>query len=104
MVSKAMWLNVLLPKKLAVVVTDEELEALNKKNQEALANEINIASELAYELDSNDIIVIKRKIGSNGQLFGSVNHKAIIEEIKSLYKQYDNVINGKYFGVTEDSS
>lgn len=75
--------NFLLPKKLAVEATKENMKdlelkqkALDKKQKE----EFEKASSLAEELKQKSIIIAV-KTGENGKLFGSVTNKEVAEEL-----------------------
>lgn len=74
-------------------------------NQDAIntaAQELSKALEFSGKLSANGAITrIVKKVGSNGQLFGSVNHKAIIDHVRTCISHYDSVIDSKAFQVTE---
>jgi len=81
-VSVPHWNNVLKPKKLAEIVTDDEVEAMADEiaaKKEAAKAE---AAALAKEIDGT-LISFNRKAGPAGQLFGSVQLKEILDEIRS---------------------
>jgi len=43
------------------------------------------------------------KIGANGQLFGSINAKTIIETMKEGYAAYGDILNSKVVGIAKIS-
>ena len=83
-VSAALWSNVLLPKKVAQRVTDEELASLDEKEAARQAEELAIAQRAEAELARVQVIVFKRKVGQNRQLFGAVTGKQILESVKQM--------------------
>lgn len=98
MVSKALYTNVLEPKRIAEKVSDDEMasitQAASAKEQAIIA----LAEELANKLVTNSVIK-RMKIGANGQLFGSINAKVITETIREGYPMYGDVLSGKAVGV-----
>lgn len=86
-VSPALYTNVLSRNKQAKMVTDEEIE---QENKEKLAKEATIltrANEIGLKIENlkgSSSIIIYKKVGTNGQLFGSVTKKNIIENLTTL--------------------
>lgn len=77
--------NFLLPKKMAVAATSDNLNnlKLQKNNQEKVAREqLEAAQDFAKELESKEVIV-SIKAGEGGRTFGSVSSK----EIALAYKE-----------------
>lgn len=79
--------NFLIPKKLAVIATEEIL--LEKKSKDEASSfhkeqEFLKAKETAKFLD-NKTVVIHAKSGENGKLFGSVTSKEIANEIEKQF-------------------
>lgn len=79
--------NYLLPRKLAEVANDGNVNALNKKNElerkKKLA-EIEEAQEQAEKLKNKEIIIIT-KTGDSGKLFGAITNKDIAIELKEKF-------------------
>lgn len=76
--------NFLLPKKMAVAATAENLNnlKLQKSNQEKVAQEqLEAAQNFAKELETKEIIVSIRA-GEGGRTFGSVSSKEIAQAFK----------------------
>lgn len=76
--------NFLLPKKMAVAATTENLNnlKLQKSNQEKVAQEqLEAAQNFAKELETKEIIVSIRA-GEGGRTFGSVSSKEIAQAFK----------------------
>jgi large subunit ribosomal protein L9 len=101
MVSNALWNNVILPKKLGVRISDQELAVMQQQAADQAAKELEFSKEFIKKLTAaGAIAAISKKVGSNGQLFGSVNHKAIVEQVKKCVAGYDEVVDNKAFHVT----
>jgi len=93
-VSEGYGRNYLLPRKLAVEATADNLNAMRMKEKAkaaALAAEKAKASENAKALESL-IVKIPAKAGSGGRLFGSITSKEISDCLK---KQYNIDIDSK---------
>ncbi len=76
--------NYLLPRGFAKVATDEVIKEWEKeeaKRKAALEAELKAINELKEKLE-NAKIVIKHKLGANGQLLGAVTNKEIAEKLK----------------------
>lgn len=76
--------NFLLPKKLAVAATADNLNnlKLQKNNQEKVAQEqLEAAQNFAKELESKEV-VLSIKAGEGGRTFGSVSSKEIAQAFK----------------------
>jgi len=81
--------NFLIPKGYAKVATPEvikEWEKLQAKKEAELQAELEKINKIKEKLESEKI-VIKHKLGANGQLIGSVTNKEISEVLKE--KGYD---------------
>lgn len=75
--------NFLFPNKLAEKATQENMQklaAINKKKQEAENTEKKTAGEIKKKIESAEIVISAK--AKNGKLFGSINAKAIGEELK----------------------
>ena len=76
--------NMILPKKLGVLATPENMNnlKLQKANAEKVAQEnLEAAQAFAKELESKDVI-LTLKVGEGGRTFGSVSSKEISEAAK----------------------
>ena len=76
--------NFLLPKKLAVAATADNLNnlKLQKNNQEKIAQEqLEAAQNFAKELETKEVI-LSIKAGEGGRTFGSVSSKEIAQAFK----------------------
>ena len=82
MVSKAFWTNVLQPKKGAEVITDTELLRIETEAKEASLKAVADAKEAIAQISTLEKISLKRKIGKNNKLFGTVTIKNILDELK----------------------
>ncbi|SEQ81392.1 large subunit ribosomal protein L9 [Lachnospiraceae bacterium NE2001] len=77
--------NFVLPKKLGVEATPENLNNLKLKNQndeKVAAENLAAAQKLAAELKDKKVVA-SVKVGENGKTFGSVSTKEIAELIKT---------------------
>ncbi|GAB6046126.1 50S ribosomal protein L9 [Caminibacter profundus] len=78
--------NYLIPKGFAKLATDEVIREWEKQEAEKKAKleaELKELNETKEKLQ-NSKIVIKHKLGANGQLIGSVTNKEIAEKLKEL--------------------
>lgn len=101
--------NFLLPKKLAVIATNDAIN-LMKQADASQQRKIELEKEEARklcELIESFKIIITAKAGSGGKLFGAVTSKEIVENIKLNYKididKHKLVLkeNIKHFGTFE---
>lgn len=79
--------NYLLPRKLAVLATEERLEELHReKDREAKKKkkELEEARRLAQMLEGATVTVVARA-GEGGKLFGSVTNKEIAQAIENTF-------------------
>ncbi len=90
--------NFLFPKKLAVEATKGNMDAKNRRDENAEQERQQILDEAkALKTKIDDIeVVIKGKMG-NGKLFGAVTNKEIQEELK---KQHNITIDKKKISLT----
>jgi len=75
--------NFLLPKGFAKLATDEVIKAWQeeqKKKEEELKKEISKINELKEKIEKTTL-VIKHKLGANGQLYGAITNKEIANEL-----------------------
>jgi len=76
--------NFLIPKGFAKVATDEvikEWQEEQKRKQEELEKELAKLNELKKKIESTTL-VIKHKLGANGQLYGAITNKEVAEHLK----------------------
>ena len=81
--------NFLLPRKLAVVATPENMKLMKqqeKARQKKLEADKKKADEIAKKLENVLVKITARSGGDGGKLFGSITTKEISEE---LFKQHD---------------
>lgn len=75
--------NFLLPKGFAKLATDEVIKAWQeeqKKKEEELKKEISKINELKEKIEKTTL-VIKHKLGANGQLYGAITNKEVANEL-----------------------
>ncbi len=82
-VNLALWLNMLQPAKSAKKVTDKDLERMERRTEEAKARELEEANTLLKLVSGLPRISIRRKVGNENKLFGSVTSKIILNSILS---------------------
>eukprot|EP00961_Rhodomonas_salina_P025238 340449-Rhodomonas_salina.1 len=75
--------NFLRPKALADLISDAEVEVKEAKEQEARDELKQEAVDQAAALKAMGSVVVKRKVGAGGKIFGSVTSKQLIDEIKT---------------------
>jgi len=76
--------NFLLPRKLAVLATPEAIKEFEEKKAQLEAKikaEIEEINKIKEALESKKL-VIKHRLGANGQLIGAVTNKEIAEKLK----------------------
>ena len=76
--------NFLVPKGMAKIATPEVIKEWEKeeaKRKAELEKELKKINELKTKLE-NETLIIKHKLGANGQLIGSVTNKEIAEILK----------------------
>lgn len=84
MVTPAFYNNKLRPTKCAVLISDEEVQKEQAKAVEADKQTRETALRMK-ELFLSTNITFKRKVGPDGQLFGGIGPKAIMEEVQRMY-------------------
>ena len=75
--------NFLLPKGFAKLATDDVIKLWQeeqKKKEEELKKEISKINELKEKIE-NTTLVIKHKLGANGQLYGAITNKEVANEL-----------------------
>jgi len=80
--------NYLIPRKLAVAATQENMVVMKqqeKTRQKKLAADKAAATEAAAKLEGIIVKITARAGGSGGKLFGAVTSKEITEELKSQH-------------------
>ena len=95
-VSSALWQNVLSPGKKADRISDDEMSNINKEKDAALQEAIGLANGVVAALKSNQSALrLKRKAGANGQLFGSISAKVLLEELRTVYSSHGEALGKK---------
>lgn len=94
-VTPAFFQNKLRASKAAVMISDEEV-AKEKEKADALEKQINDKALELQERLKDLTLVMKRKAGPGGQLFGGIHAKNIVEELRKYLN--DDFVEGK--GVT----
>ena len=75
--------NFLLPKGFAKLATDEVIKSWQeeqKRKEEELKKEISKINELKKKIEKTTL-VIKHKLGANGQLYGAITNKEVANEL-----------------------
>lgn len=77
----------LIKQKLALAATPDNIENLEKKNEQAKIDAQNLLEEMKKLKEFIEVnpISIEMRVGKEGKLFGSVNSKQIVEEYKLKY-------------------
>ena len=84
-ISAALWTNVYQPKKLAERISEEEERKVAAGKKEAAEAELQNAMSIKSMLEGMDTPhKIEKKVGANGQLFGGVKQKDILDIVKSM--------------------
>ena len=84
-ISAALWTNVYQPKKLAERITEEEEKKVIAGKKEAAQAELENAMSIKNMLEGRDTPhKIEKKVGANGQLFGGVKQKDVLDIVKSM--------------------
>lgn len=94
MVSPALWTNVLQPSKQGRAITDEEIAKENKEKadkENAVWKQAQSVGMKIEALKGASKSIIKKKAGANGQLFGTVTKKNILETVRALVKDLDTL-------------
>lgn len=80
--------NFLIPRRLAVKLTDKSLEVLDKQNKDA-AEQVRLdtlkAQEVAKKLESI-VLEFTANTGSDGRMFGTISNKQVEEKLRNEYK------------------
>jgi large subunit ribosomal protein L9 len=82
MVNTGYYNNFLRPKKLAAIISDDEVKVKVEKEQEELAAIKQDAINMGLDIEKLGPIVLKRKTGKNNNIFGTITHKQIADAIK----------------------
>lgn len=88
--------NFLLPRGLAVILSDKSLEILNKQNEDAAMLKARMIEEAKAKAKKLESIVVEfnANAGEDGKMFGTISYKQIEEELK---KQFDIEIDKRKF-------
>lgn len=80
--------NMLLPKKLAVEATEENVRALEQKKAEEEAKraaEMAAAKELKAKIEAAECVKVEVKCGAGGRLFGAITSQDIAEAFEKQF-------------------
>ena len=82
-VSAALFQNVLLPSKAVERISDEawEKECLDKEAREKA--EVEHLTAVARKLAELDAVIIRKKVGEGGKIFGALTRKALLDVVKA---------------------
>lgn len=82
-VSAALFQNVLLPSKAVERISDEswEKECLDKEAKEKA--EVEHLTAVARKLAELESVVIRKKVGEGGKIFGALTRKALLDQVKA---------------------
>jgi large subunit ribosomal protein L9 len=97
-VTPAFFNNKLRPTKAAVMISDDEVEKQNADSDAAAAETKAKATELQTKI-SEITLTISRKAGPEGQLFGGLSPKGVIQELQNLIN--DDFLNEKGVKIAE---
>lgn len=96
-VTPAFFNNKLLPTKSAQLITDDQVELEQKKARDRQNEIIKKANELKMQIDELNLEIV-RKAGPDGQLFGSIGPKVVMEELKQ--KISDDFLDEKFVRIS----
>lgn len=104
LVTPAFFNNKLRPTKSAVPISDDEVQEEESQKQAQIDANNEAATKIKEQLESDDYtLVITKKSGPDGQLFGAVNAKALMEELrKNVNDDYLTQKQVKVSNVTQD--
>lgn len=103
-VTPAFFNNKLRPMQAADKISDSEVAVENAEKKQLFDETRAEATDLADELAAKTI-VIKRKAGEDGTLFGGIGQKVIAEELQAVFKEHSEFLSRKgvkIVSVTED--
>eukprot|EP01039_Chlorochromonas_danica_P006946 gene6947-7686_t len=101
-VSTVMYINALQAKKLAIKISDEEMQSILKIEKEKQEKALQVAQNYAMKLKDLPNFILKRKANAaNRQLFGSVNTKHVEDELRRLCPDTTLPWGNRHIGVTD---
>jgi large subunit ribosomal protein L9 len=92
LVSNGMYMNSLGPKKQAEKVSDEEMNKIEETESIKNKNELDNALSIQTNIKAMNRLLLTRKKGKDGQLFGAVTTKMVIEELRTKFGS-DNTLS-----------
>lgn len=101
LVSPSLFNNMLLVQKTAEKISDSELEKINADKARKYQAELSLANSFINLITKDNTISLTRKAGANGQLFGSIAFKQIVDELKSKFVGFEALWDWKGNGVIE---
>ena len=100
-ISNVLYMNSLGPKKHAEKVTDDEMNKLEENENIKNKTELDNAISIQNNIKQLNTLILNRKKGKEGQLFGAVTTKNILEELRLKFGN-DNTLsnNNKHLMVS----
>mmetsp|Transcript_23122 Transcript_23122/g.35679 ORF Transcript_23122/g.35679 Transcript_23122/m.35679 type:complete len:156 (-) Transcript_23122:63-530(-) len=92
-VSSAFWMNRLKKTNSAVMITDSEADAEKEASNAAAKEALDLANDLKAKIEDFGTLSISKKAGPDGQLFGGVGKKAVLESLAEAFPK--GVLAGK---------
>lgn len=84
-VSSAFWMNKLKKTNSAVMITDSEADAEKKASDTKAKEAIDLANDLKAKIEDIGTLSISKKAGPDGQLFGGVGKKAVLQSLATKF-------------------
>lgn len=84
-VSAALYQNVLSVQKLAERMSDDQFNTETKQREQREKDERAQLSVLAGRISALQGVLIRKKIGENGKIFGALTRKGLLEHLKSQF-------------------
>jgi ribosomal protein L9 len=91
-ISNVLYMNSLGPKKHAEKVTDDEMNKLEENENIKNKTELDNAISIQNNIKQLNTLILNRKKGKEGQLFGAVTTKNILEELRLKFGN-DNTLS-----------
>lgn len=100
LVTPAFYNNKLRPTKSATPITDDELRAEQSEQQAQMEANSAAATKIKEQLEQDDFsLVIQKKAGPDGQLFGAVSTKVILNSLRDTVS--DDYLNQKQVKIVQ---
>ena len=98
-VSPAFWENKLKKTGSAVMITDEEVIEEKKEAATVAQESLDHANHLKDKIEEMGAIIMSKKAGPDGHLFGGINKKNILSELQSKFPK--GALDGKAYKVLD---